>query len=238
MSSAISAAAHITNPYAAFAVCIVIASALFTTTFSKKNPWLYGISLLFLLASFAPFLAQFYENRARDLYRVQVTSFSPANQALEKVSVSCRPSGEEEKLKDRTDCVIPGGVLSKERRVDIFAVLQEAFLEGRTSVVLGTDLTVQVSVHLTPMQNAQVSGMISDDTGEPIEDAEVSVVGQMNGRCKTNSRGAFEVATDHSRGQQVKLLVTKQGYRTAEEWELGGDDSARIYLTRNVKSLK
>ena len=190
----------------------------------------YGfiIAALIIILGFA---LEFSRSQPADLYRVRVTLLTPSGLPVEGGEVQSSVGGEIKAVSGGWEIDIPSSTVPENGKILIRAWKREAFLSGDGELTLGDDLNPTIQIPLT-RKEVLIRGIVIDEQGNAVADAEVSVVGYGEESIITGADGNFVLPAHAADGQPVRLRAVKAGYQDKEQGHPAGDHPATLILVR------
>jgi hypothetical protein len=147
--------------------------------------------------------------------------------------------GEVKKVEGGWECDIPSKTKPTDGKMQTYATVTDAFLTGRAEVELKDDYSPVATIQLSADTSARVTGIVVDESNNPLEGAHVGVVGYEAEGVVTKTGGNFSLPGHKADGQQVQIFAFKEGYLAGPpEWHQAGDHPVTIVLRRQSSKRK
>ena len=218
---------------AAFAIAALFVLAIRPWSAKRRKVpaiW-WGIIGAIVLLGLVPIMAQFIVGE-RGIYRVRVTVLGPNQMPVEEARVWSSVGGEAKKVAGGWQFDIPAATKPSDGKLTVYASVPNAFLSGRQDVQLARDFNPAITIQLRKETQAEVRGIVADESGKGIAGALVSVAGYEKEAVKTTEGGNFTLPAHAADGQQVLLHAEKDGYEAINQWHPAGDFPATLTLKR------
>lgn len=121
--------------------------------------------------------------------------------------------------------------LPQDRKVIVYAAQRQAHLKGQREIAVEKSKTTSVSIQLERDTSAKVTGIVTDEAGNPIVGATVSITGEL-GSTNTDAQGFFSFPAKTDEGEEVRLKVTKPGFQALDQYHPAGVTPAYLILGR------
>jgi hypothetical protein len=229
---ALEVASHITHPVAVAAVALVLAAYLFSIAIKKRQSRVtWFLVAVILLLALAPLLSSAYL-QSRGLYVVRVFVLGIDKQPIDDPSVSVTSSngGEPKRVKGGWEFDIPPQSRPADGKLELFASLKNAFLTGKSTLVLDKDYFPTTEIPLAQDTSAMVRGIVIDEHRRSVAGAQVSIPGYSD-FAVTDKMGNFVLPAHAADGQMVHLRAQKDE-RTADVSAPAGNESVELVLKR------
>jgi len=229
-------AARINNPLslAAFAIAALVWLAAKKPRGGKArkvHPIWWGVIAAVVLLGLVPIVAPLLVGE-RAIYRVRVTVLGPNQMPVEDARVWSSMGGEAKKVAGGWQFDIPAAIKPSDGKLTVYASVANAFLSGRQEVQLAQDRNPAVALQLRKETQAEVRGIVADESGKGIVGALVSVAGYEKEAVKTTEGGNFTLPAHAADGQQVLLHAEREGHVAANQRHPAGNFPATITLKR------
>ena len=129
------------------------------------------------------------------------------------------------------EVAVPRVGLPADRRLNLVATLDSAFLRGGATVVLGHDPAPAVQIPLHINRSALVRGTVVDSQGRSLAGARVSVEGFPES-ITTGRTGSFELPAHAADGQSVRVRAEHSGFTGTTTTVLAGETPVQIVMDR------
>jgi hypothetical protein len=225
---------------AAFAIAAILFAAklvLDSGDKAKKKP--DQNKTLFLLAGFicvlglAPIFAEAYLQHSGppEVYRLRVLVVNPQNVPVIGATVGSVAFHDTATTSQGVaEVTIPRATLSADGKITITADLNEEALHGSQEIQLADNPNPTMTIKLSLVPDAIVSGLVEDDSSQAISGATVSVLGGETG--STTANGTFTLKANAAVGQEVRLHAEKPGYQPIDQDHPAGRAPVTIVLAR------
>jgi hypothetical protein len=209
---ALELASHITHPGTIALFTAVLAAYLLSLAIQKKQPHstmilMILLAIVMLLLGLAPLLSSTYL-QSRGLYQVRVIVLGTDEQPTDDARVTSSGGGEPKKIQGGWEFDIPPQSRSAEGKLTFFATVNNAFLSGRSSLVLGNNYFPTVDIQLGRDTSATIRGDVVDELRRSVVGANVSIMGYPD-VTKTDQMGNFELPAHAAEGQVVQVRAQK-----------------------------
>lgn len=208
-------ASHIEHPTPAAAVALVLVAYLLSIALKKRRSgatWptvalIVTIGLVIMIIGLAPLASSTYL-QTRNLYIVRVFVLGVEKQPTDEAHLTSSSGGEAKKIQGGWELDIPPPVRPADGKVILFASVPNAFLSGKSSLVLGQDYYPTMTIQLTADTSATVRGVVVDDRHRSVGGAQVSIVGYPD-EALTDTMGNFTLAAHAADGQIIQVRAQK-----------------------------
>lgn len=167
-----------------------------------------------------------------DVYRLRVTVLDPNDVPTGDARMWSSVGGEPMRVAGGWQFDIPTAKVPIDGLVTLYIARDAAFLQGKTQVKLGADMSPAVTVKLVRETSVTVSGIVVDASGKSVADVRISVIGHGYEAVATDATGGFVLPSHAADGQQVELHAEKAGYKAASQFHPAGNEPATIVLER------
>lgn len=223
-TKALEVASHLNAPIPVVAFALVFAALVFCQALrSRRNK---GVFWSFLVASIvismlglAPLAASTYL-QSRGVYRVSVEVLGPDKRRVSHAKVSSLPPAQIKEVDGISEIDVAPQIRPANSTLVLSATVAEAYLAGSTKLVLADDYFPSATICLEPLPSVVVRGTVLDRYRKPISDANVAIEGY-DEIVKTNRMGNFEIQSHYANGQQVSVMVEKNGVTAKETGPAG-----------------
>jgi hypothetical protein len=202
-------ASRITHPGTIALFTTVLAAYLFSLAIKKKQS--RGIAILLaiavLLLGLAPLLSSTYL-QSRGLYAVRVFVLGTDKQPVDDASVTSSIGGEPKKIQGGWEFEIPPQSRPTDGKLKFFAVVNNAFLTGSSTLVLDNNYFPTVEIQLGRDTSAMVRGYVIDEHRKSVAGATVSIPGYPD-VAVTDQMGNFALPAHAADGQMVQVRAQK-----------------------------
>jgi hypothetical protein len=174
---ALEIASHVTHPVTVAAFAAVLAAYIFSIAIKKRQARVvWFLAAVILLLGLAPLLSSTYLE-SRGLYIVRVFALGPDKQPVEDARVTSSNGGEPKKVAGGWEFDIPPQSRPADGKLTLFASVKNAFLAGRSTLVLDKDYFPTVEISLDRDTSAMVRGIVIDEHRRSVAGAHVSIPG-------------------------------------------------------------
>jgi hypothetical protein len=164
---------------------------------------------------------------------VRITVLGSDKMPIEDAQVWSSVGGEAKRVAGGWELEFPLSKLPQDRKITVYAAQRAAHLNGQQEISVNEDEQISASIQLKRETSAQVKGNVYDDSGKPIERANVSILG--SGNATTDAQGFFSIPTNAAAGEDVRLHVSRPGYETIDQYHPAGADPAYVVLKREKR---
>lgn len=206
---ALEIASHITHPVTTAAFALVFAASALALALRAKKPrlaWILAAGLIAL--GLAPLAASTFL-QSRGVYRVRVVVLGPDQSLVEDAHVSSSSGGEPKKVESGWEFDIPPQTRPADGKVVLFASVKNAFLTGRSTLVLAQDYYPTTTIQLTADTSALLRGVVVDEHRKSVAGATVSIIGYTD-VATTDNMGNF-VLPAHAAERQIVQVRAQKG---------------------------
>jgi hypothetical protein len=220
-------ASRITHPVTVAAFAAVLGAYLFSMAIKKRQSritWLLAVVVLIL--GLAPLLSSTYL-QSRGLYRVRVVVLG-TDKLPDNAQVISSNGGEPKKIEGGWEFDIPPQSRPADSKLTLFASEKNAFLAGRSTVVLDKDYFPTVEIQLDRDTSAIIRGDVIDEHRRPVAGVHVWIPGYPDDAV-TDERGNFVLPAHAAEGQMVRLRAQKEK-STADMSAPAGSTPAELIL--------
>jgi hypothetical protein len=166
-----------------------------------------------------------------DLYRVKVIVLDVQGLPVETAKVWSAFGGEGKKVSGGWEFDIPGSAMPVDKTLDVYATEDSAFLSGHSTLKLASDHNPITTVALERKETT-VHGRVTDENGEGIAGAIISIDGFPGEAMETDKSGNFLINAHAAENQPVWLQVQKKGFKSVHQEHFAGHNPASITLLR------
>ena len=200
-------ASRVTDPNAVAMCTAVLAVILFLST-RRKAPrisWLLALVIFFL--GISPLVSSTYLTQ-RGIYHIRVVVQAPNGQPAEQAEVTSSAGGEPKQGVGSWEIDLPPQEKPASGQITLYASVKDAYLGGQSTLALRSDYFPEVTIHLAPLPQVDIRGVVLDESGRSVRGAFVSVVGYSD-VVTTDTMGNFSIPSHHSEGQPVEVRAEK-----------------------------
>jgi hypothetical protein len=223
-------ASHITHPVTIAAFALVFASSAFALALRAKKPrvaWVLAAGIIVL--GLAPLAASTFL-QSRGVYRIRVVVLGADKSPVDDAHVISSNGGEPKKVEGGWEFDIPPQSRPADGKLKLFASVNNAFLAGSSTLVLGEDYFPSVEIQLDRDTSAIIRGDVIDEHRRPVAGAHVWIPGYSD-EAVTDERGNFLLPAHAADGQIVRVRAQK-GQLTADVSVPSGNVPAEVMLKR------
>lgn len=167
-----------------------------------------------------------------DTYRVRTIVLDYQGRPVDNAHVWSSLGGEPMKVAGGWQFVIPFSTKPADGKLTVHAAVESAFLDGHTELTLDRDFSPNVTIQLTSAKTARVKGIILDEVGNAIPNAQVTVIGYDGELQVTGKSGGFDLPGHASVNQQVHLHAECPGYQGTNILCAAGDAPCTIAMKK------
>ncbi len=165
---------------------------------------------------------------------VRVMVLGSDKMPIDDAQVWTSVGGETKKVAGGWELEFPLSKLSENRQITVYATQRSAYLNGQREIIVNEGKPTAASIQLERETSAQVKGIVSDASGQPLADASVSILGSASS-ATTNAQGFFSLPANAAVEEDVRLRISKTGFETRDQYHPAGDSSAYIVLQRKKR---
>ena len=92
--------------------------------------------------------------------------------------------------------------------------MKDSYLAGESTLTLKGDYFPEVTIHVSPLPDVPIRGVVIDESGRSVAGALISVVGYPQ-IATSNSMGNFSIDSHHAIGQLTEVRAEKGNLRAA-----------------------
>ena len=205
---ALEIASHTTHPVTVAVFVAVLAAYAFSIAIKKRQSritWLLVAAILLL--GLAPLISSTYL-QSRGLYRVRVSVLGADRQPVDDAHVISSNGGEAKKIEGGWEFDIPPQSRPADGKLTFSASVKNAFLTGRSTLVLAKDYFPTTEIQLGRDTSAMVRGVVTDQHRRSVTGARVSIPGFPD-IAVTDGMGNFVLPAHAADGQIVQVRAQK-----------------------------
>jgi hypothetical protein len=200
---ALKLASHITHPVTVAAFALVFAAFALAAALRAKKPRLAVLlAIAIVVLGLAPLIASTFL-QTRGVYRIRVVVLGPDAQPVRDAEVTAS-GGEIKKADESWELEVPPQTRPADGKLSLFASVKNAFLAGRSTLVLADDYYPTATIQLAPLPGVILRGIVKDEFGRSVAGAHVSISGYQE-IATTNEMGNFELPAHAAEGQLVSV---------------------------------
>jgi len=163
---ALESASHITHPVTVAVFAAVLAAYLFSIAIKKRQSRVvWFLVAVILLLGLAPLVSSTYL-QSRMLYQVRVSVLGANKQPVDDAHVTSSNGGEPKKIDDGWEFDIPPQSRPADGKVTLSASVKNAFLAGRTTLVLDKDYFPTTEIQLLEIRQRWFAALWWTNTGD------------------------------------------------------------------------
>lgn len=209
---ALKIASHITHPVTVVAIALVFAAFALGVALRAKNsrilrPVWIVLAAGIIVLGLAPLIASAFL-QSRGVYRVRVVVLKPDQSLGDDAQVRSSTGGELKMVEGGWELDIPPQTRPADGKVVLFASLEDEFLKGNGTLVLGQDYYPTVTIQLVADTSAVVRGIVVDENLVAIAGATVSIAGYSD-EAVSDRMGNFALPAHAAKGQMVEIRAQK-----------------------------
>lgn len=227
---ALKIASHITHPVTIAAFALVFATSTFALALRAKKPRIaWALAAGIIVLGLAPLAASTFL-QSRGVYRVRVVVVGPDRTPVDDAHVTSSNGGEPKKVEGGWEFDIPPQSRPADGKLTLIASVKNAFLAGRSTLVLDKDYFPTTEIQLDRDTSATVRGIVIDEHRRSVAGAHVSIPGYPD-IAVTDEMGNFLLPAHAADGQIVHLRAQKDQL-TADVSVPAGNEPAELMLKR------
>jgi hypothetical protein len=208
---ALKIASQVKDPVSLVAVTLVLAAFLFWNVYRSKRPlkaWILGVLAAgIILLGFAP-LAASVILQLEGIYHVRAIVLGPDHLPSDEAHLTSSVGGEPKKVEGGWEFDIPPQSTPADRTVVFYASVKNAFLIGKSMLLLARDYYPTTTIQLASDTSAILRGVVMDERHRSVADATVTIEGYVE-KAESDDQGNFSLPAHAAEGQIVQVRAQK-----------------------------
>ncbi len=200
-------ASHVTHPYSV-AACAAVLTTIALVIVRNKHPRIAtALAVFIFVLGISPLVATTYLAQ-RGIYHIRIVVLAPNGQPDEDAEVTSSAGGEPKRGVGSWEIDLPSQGKPASGQIVLYASLKDAYLGGQSALELRSDYFPEVEIHLAPLPQVDIRGVVVDELGRSVRAADVSIVGFPE-IATTDAMGNFSLPSHHAEGQLVEMRAEK-----------------------------